>query len=252
MNKTSLFNILKLLEENELVQKEVMKNFTDNLWWPSSIADPYLRLLIGGLSSRVSYSMIDTYRTVIFRLEECGYKAICLMSDDELRELIRPLGLFNTRVSYIRSMIQFISQKSPLFEKWSDEVFIEEIAQNVKNASYKIGQCCVLYYRMYPNKVMPIDSGMKDILLPCLGFGSYRSAFGHEMMRMELTNVATEIACDYLKYTKLDYLNTQNFYWWIHLSLIYYKRIYCNKKDINNCIFKTKEVITCCECMTTL
>lgn len=238
MNKTTFFTILKELEENEPVQKEVMKNFADNLWWPACIEDSRLRLLIGGLSSRISYSMIDTYRAVIFRIVESGYQAICAMSDDELTELIRPLGLFHTRVSYIRSMIQFISQKSSFFEEWSDEVFIKEIAQNVKNASYKIGQCCVLYYRMYPNRVMPVDSGMRDILLPCLGFESNKTAYGHEIMRKELTNAVTEIAGDYLKDTKLEYLNARNFYWWVHLSLIYYKRIYCNRKDSNGCIFQ--------------
>ena len=102
MNKTTFFTILKELEENEPVQKEVMKNFADNLWWPACIEDSRLRLLIGGLSSRISYSMIDTYRAVIFRIAESGYQAICAMSDDELTELIRPLGLFHTRVSYIR------------------------------------------------------------------------------------------------------------------------------------------------------
>lgn len=251
MDNKSFFSFLKLLEQNNLVQKEVRKNFFDNLWWPKSIEDQYLRLLIGGLSSRISYSMIDTYRKVIFDLAEIGYTKISTMNDDDIITLIRPLGLYKTRVDYIKSMVHFISENASLFDIWSDDLFIEKIATNVRNASYKIGQCCVLYYRMYPNLIMPIDSGMKDVLLPCLGFEYQKKACGNEVLRKKLTAITKEIKKDYLRYTKLDYLNELNFYWWVHLSLIYYKRLYCNKKDISNCIFRNKGEITCFKCMTT-
>ena len=69
---------------------------------------------------------------------------------------------------------------------------------------------------MYPNRVMPVDSGMRDILLPCLGFESNKTAYGHEIMRKELTNAVTEIAGDYLEDTKLEYLNAVSY---THLTL---------------------------------
>lgn len=249
MNKKNIICIFKVLENDKSLQNEVIKNFDDNLWWPSSINDPFLRLVIAGLSSRISYSMINTYREVIFRLSNIGYDNICKLSDVDLFEILHPLGLFKTRIGYIRSMINFISNYGHMFNSWKDDYFIEQIANKVSGASYKIGQCCVLYYRMYPNRIIPIDSGMKDILLPCLGFARVNGSYGHEKMRLELTELISVMTKEYLSITNLKFLNENNFYWWAHLSLIYYKRFYCNKKNTQNCIFHQNGIKVCHKCM---
>ena len=230
MEKSKLEKILSILAKDKILQQEVKKNFTNNLWWPSTVKDKRLRLIIAGLSTRISYSMIETYKKVINNIISIGYDNLVSLDDKEKLVMIKPLGLSTTRLNYINSMIKFISSHSDL-NNLKDDAFIKLINDEVVGASYKVAQCCLLYYKGYPCSIMPVDSGMKDVLLPCLGYPKQKSGIGHEFARLLLEDDVSRI--DKKQFIKENNLNIteESFNWWAHLSLIYYKRQHCNKKD---------------------
>lgn len=230
MKEEQIEKVLKILAGDKELQEEVGKNFSNNLWWPSNVEDKRLRLIIAGLSTRVSYSMIESYRKVINNLISIGFDKFKEFSDDEKIEAIKPLGLSATRLKYINSMYNFIDNHKNLNILEEDE-FISFVNKEVTGASYKVAQCCLLYYKGYPNSIMPVDSGMKDVLLPCLGYEKQKSGIGHEYARKELEKDVAVI--DKKKFIDENELNIDEnaFNWWAHLSLIYYKRKYCNKKN---------------------
>ena len=168
---------------------------------------------------------------------------------DEIIEIIKGLGLSNTRYSYLSSMIDFIEKyNDTILEKDNDEL-IELIANNVSGASYKVAQCCVLYMRGYYCGIMPVDSGMKDVELPCIGFEQYGNAIGHDILRKQLQEVVKDndmedIITKY-GYDKLDIPNYNNVTWWAHLVLIYFKRHYCNKHKPDECPLANKVCVSC-------
>lgn len=230
MKEEQIEKVLKILARDKELQNEVVKNFSNNLWWPSNVEDKRLRLIIAGLSTRVSYSMIESYGKVINNLISIGFDKFKEFSDDEKIDVIKPLGLSATRLKYINSMYNFIDNHKDL-NFLEDDDFIELINNEVTGASYKVAQCCLLYYKGYPNYIMPVDSGMKDVLLPCLGYEKQKSGIGHEYARKELEkDVAVIDKKKFIEENGLD-INENAFNWWAHLSLIYYKRKYCNKKD---------------------
>ncbi len=110
----------------------------------------------------------NTYRNVINELNNYSYDEIQNMSKEELTNIIGRLGLFNSRYKYLVSMINFIEKYDKEIKTLANDELIKLIASNVDGASYKVAQCCVLYLRGYYSGVMPVDSGMKDIELPCL------------------------------------------------------------------------------------
>lgn len=230
MEKSKLEKILSILAKDKILQQEAKKNFTNNLWWPSTVKDKRLRLIIAGLSTRISYSMIETYKKVINNIISIGYDNLASLNDKEKLVMIKPLGLSTTRLNYINSMIKFISSHSDL-NNLKDDAFIKLINDEVVGASYKVAQCCLLYYKGYPCSIMPVDSGMKDVLLPCLGYPKQKSGIGHEVARLLLEDDVSRI--DKKQFIKENNLNIteESFNWWAHLSLIYYKRQHCNKKD---------------------
>lgn len=230
MEKSKLEKILSILAKDKILQQEVKKNFTNNLWWPSTVKDKRLRLIIAGLSTRISYSMIETYKKVINNIISIGYDNLASLNDKEKLVMIKPLGFSTTRLNYINSMIKFISSHSDL-NNLKDDAFIKLINDEVVGASYKVAQCCLLYYKGYPCSIMPVDSGMKDVLLPCLGYPKQKSGIGHEFARLLLEDDVSRI--DKKQFIKENNLNIteESFNWWAHLSLIYYKRQHCNKKD---------------------
>ena len=240
MVKEPIEKVLAIFAKDNELQNEVCKNFYNNLWWPSNVEDKKLRLIIAGLSTRVSYSMIESYRKVINNLISIGFDKFKEFSDDKKISIIKPLGLSSTRLKYINSMYNFIENHKDL-NSLEDDDFIELISKEVIGASYKVAQCCLLYYKGYPNSIMPIDSGMKDVLLPCLGYEKQKSGIGHEYARKELEkDVASIEKKKFIDKNGLG-IDENAFNWWAHLSLIYYKRKYCNKKDLN-CPLHNKDV----------
>lgn len=239
MEKEELKKVIDICSDLPDVKSDVIKNHDNNLWWPIEIEDYRKRLLIAGLSTRISYNMINSYRNVINDLNEYSYEQIKEMSEEEIINIIKGLGLSNTRYKYLKSMIDFIEKyNNDLMTKSNDEL-IELIANNVSGASYKVAQCCVLYMRGYYCGIMPVDSGMKDIELPCLGFSKYNNAIGHDLLRKQLQQlVENNDMEDIIKkngYDKLNISNFKNATWWVHLVLIYFKRHYCNKHNPSEC-----------------
>lgn len=235
-----LKRILAICSSDESVKEEVVKNHDNNLWWPTDIADKRMRLLIAGLSTRISYNMIATYQQVVAKLNKHSYEEIIKMDDECLSEIVSPLGLLNARMTYIKSMINFIEKYYNDLDKYNNEKLIELISKNVHGASYKVAQCCVLYLRGYYCGIMPVDSGMKDVLLPCIGFTKRNGSIAHEILRKELEEIVKKLDLESIVdkngYSKLITIpkNTP-FTWWSHLVLIYFKRFYCNKHKPDLC-----------------
>lgn len=235
-----LKRILAICSSDENVKTEVVKNHDNNLWWPTDITDKRMRLLIAGLSTRISYNMIATYQQVIAKLNKHSYEEIIKMDDECLSEIVSPLGLLNARMTYIKSMINFIEKYYNDLDKYNNEKLIELISKNVHGASYKVAQCCVLYLRGYYCGIMPVDSGMKDVLLPCIGFTKRNGSIAHEILRKELEEIVKKLDLESIVdkngYSKLISIpkNTP-FTWWSHLVLIYFKRFYCNKHKPELC-----------------
>ena len=68
MTKEEFKKIIYICSKQEKVKEAVLKNHDNNLWWPLEITDYRKRMLFAGLSTRISYNMINCYRNVIFEL----------------------------------------------------------------------------------------------------------------------------------------------------------------------------------------
>ena len=226
------------------VRAEVRKNHDDNLWWPRAVEDWRLRMLFAGWSTRISYNMISSYQRVVARANSLGYQALCMLSDAELQEVVGPLGLFGTRKEYLHSLHGFLEELqsrdvSPL-DLGNDEL-ISLIAAGVKGAGFKVAQCAVLYAKGYHCGVFPVDSGMKDMLGPCLGMHLPNTPAAHEVMRHAIEEIlhlhSSELRRLVIEtgYEDLSIPQDRAPLWWAHLVLIYFKRRYCNKKTPSNC-----------------
>ena len=253
MEKEELKNILDICSSHEKVREDIFKNHDDNMWWPLKVTDYRKRLLIAGLSTRISYNMIHSYQKVIDNLDSFSYDEIKNMPQEQIIEIIKGLGLSNTRYKYISSMIDFIEKHSEELKILPNDKLIELIANNVSGASYKVAQCCVLYMRgYYESGIMPVDSGMKDVELPCLGFPIYKTAIGHEYLRTELETMIKDLELsDIIEkngYGNLKIPDTSNATWWSHLVLIYYKREFCNKHKPEECALAKSGVEVLCKC----
>lgn len=239
MKDLDFMKIIDICSKQEDVRQEVHENHDENKWWPTNISDYRKRLLIAGLSTRISYNMIGTYQKVIERFNSYSFEQICAMEPSELSNIIRPLGLTNGRITFINSMIEFIEKNDNKLNELSNDELIDLIAKEVKGASYKVGECCTLYMRGYYCGVIPIDSGMKDLELPCMGFEYIKSAKGNKILSKQLKEIIERN--DFKKlikengYSDLNIENIENPTWLIHLILIYYKRLYCNKHNPEKC-----------------
>lgn len=240
MTSKKMERVLSICSREDTVKYEVIKNHDDNMWWPENISDKKMRLIIAGLSTRISYSMINTYQQVILNLNDYSFEEIAKMDTEKLLAIIAPIGLHNTRITYIKSMICFIENFYDELDKYNNDELIELISKNVQGASYKVAQCCVLYMRGYYCGVMPVDSGMKDVLLPCIGFAKYTGALSHEILRKELEEIVSTIdLASIVKENGYQGLITlpkdKILTWWTHLVLIYFKRFFCNKHKPKQC-----------------
>ena len=82
----------------------------EHLRWSLEVEDYRKRLLIAGISTRISYNMIDSYRKVITDLNSYTYDEIKNMMKDEIINIIKGLGLSNARYKYLSSIIDFIEK----------------------------------------------------------------------------------------------------------------------------------------------
>ena len=146
-------------------------------------------------------------------------------------------------------MVDFIEKYDNEIKTLSNDELIKLIADNVSGASYKVAQCCVLYIRGYYSGVMPVDSGMKDVELPCLGFEQHKNALGHDILRKELETIAKDNNMgEIIKqngYEELKVENYDNATWFCHLVLIYYKRYFCNKHNPEICPLRDYVEVKC-------
>ncbi|MER7467881.1 hypothetical protein [Streptomyces sp. NPDC097981] len=225
------------------VRTEVEGNHDNNRWWPISIADPRMRMLAAGWSTRVNYRMIGSYADVITKADAAGFEALAAYTDADITELARPIGLPQARIDYLRSLNVLIGQ-------WAkDEIdpatipqgeLIQQIADQVHGASYKVAQCAVLYSRGYHCGIIPVDSGMVTKLAPALGFTLPYGPIAHERLRHTLESAVTHDADAYREMTvrhrhKVTIPDDATPTWWVHLVLIYFKRLYLNKPPTHLC-----------------
>lgn len=239
-----LFEIVKTCASLPEIKEEVTKNHDNNRWWPKNVKDWRLRMVIAGWSTRISYSMITTYQKVVAEICEIGYDNLCSLSDNEIHRIIGSLGLFNTRINYLRSLEDFIGKyeiDDLKLSKLSNDTIIKNFAENVSGASYKVAQCAILYAKGYHCGIFPIDSGMKDLLGPCIGLSLPSGPIAHEIMRKHLENEISKDSSEYYRLSQnegfidLEIPKNNPPLWWAHLVLIYFKRLYCNKQNPQSC-----------------
>ena len=231
-------DILRVCASQEAVKKEVLKNHDDNLWWPMSVEDWRTRMIVAGLSSRISYNMIKTFQKVVDDLNSYGYDTIASISEKKFRELVRPIGLTNMRVGFWRSVVKFIEylEKHNIdIKSMGNDDLIYLIQDQVYGSSYKVAQCCALYVRGYHCGIMPVDSGMLNLLCPAIGFPAPNSPTGYEVIRKQLEALTACVDCRKIAieegYSSLSLPNDRPLTWWAHLVLVYYKRFFSRKKD---------------------
>ncbi|MEV3873689.1 hypothetical protein [Streptomyces sp. NPDC049906] len=247
------------------VRAEVEANHDENRWWPTSITDPRLRMAVAGWSTRVSYRMIGTYNRVVGEAATAGFDGLVASTDDELAELLTPLGLARSRVEYFRSLTELLVR----WEKESVDVtvatdesgrdaLIADFARDVRGASFKVAQCAVLYARGYHCGVIPVDSGMVAKLAPALGIPLPSGPIAHEHFRYLLEAVVKEQA-DGLRVLVGSLGHAVSIpagaapSWWAHLVLIYFKRLYLNGPSRRLCTLRPvcTEITGCAHALST-
>jgi endonuclease III len=218
------------------VRTAVEANHDDNRWWPLSVSDWRVRMTAAGWSSRVSYSMISTYAQVVSRADQIGWSGLTGLDDTALAEIVRPLGLVNSRVSYLRSLAGFVGSAQASGTDLAGlphEDLIRVFASGVRGAGYKVAQCAALYARGYHCGIIPVDSGMVTRLAPFLGIGLNPGPDAHEQLRHLLQAAAGSMADWYRELASAlgyDVRIPQDAdpTWFVHLVLIYFKRLYLN------------------------
>ena len=242
--------ILRVAASQRPVREVLLRSHDDNTWWPKHVRDWRTRMLIAGLSARISYRMVPIYREIIDKLDSHPWDALATMPEEGIREIIGRIGLHKTRMKFWRSLVSFIGlseEKEVDLRALQNDELISLIQSNVEGASYKLAQCCVLYAKGYHCGVMPVDSGMKDMLGPCLGFPIPPGAYGHEAFRIQLEELTSSVDCRRialdLSYGELDLPERGPLTWWAHIVLISYKRFFCNKREPEHCALRNSPSI---------
>lgn len=240
---TRVLQVIARIAKEDDIRDAVELNHDNNRWWPISISDWRVRIAVAGWSTRISYNMIGTYAAVASSADQIGYQRLRRMPDEELRTLLLPIGLSTTRVQYFRSLVEFLDCLSDEGIDPRDmpvDHFISRFVTSVHQASYKVAQCAALYSRGYHCGVIPVDSGMVSALAPRLGLHLSKGAIAHEEMRQILEACVREHAASYRhQISELGYAITLPDEaiptWWVHLVLIYFKRLYCNRPSSRLC-----------------
>jgi hypothetical protein len=218
------------------VKAAVEANHDNNRWWPLSVTDWRMRMAAAGWSTRISYSMISTYADVIRRADSLGWNGLVQLDDRALASMVRPLGLVSSRVAYLRSLASVVSQAEAdgvNLPGMSPEDLIHLLEADVRGAGYKVAQCAALYTRGYHCGIIPVDSGMVTKLAPFLGIRLPSGPNAHERFRHVLQASTIGMADQYRDLTSaLSYRITipddAKPTWFVHLVLIYFKRLYLN------------------------
>lgn len=242
MKKEDVTKVVKTMASQKDVMDAVVKSHDENPWWPMAIKDWRMRMIVAGLSTRVSFRMLHIYKDVIAKFGTLTYAQVKSASDEELIQILNPLGLVNGRIKFLRSMVNYLDQyktDDSFFQK-NDQDIINDIDKYVDGASFKVGQCCALYARGYYCGIMPVDSGMKDMLAPCLGLKTGKKASDHEVVRLQMEQIAKEhdwslIAKELGYDKKIKLPDDVPLTWWLHLVLINFKRYFCNNRKPELC-----------------
>lgn len=237
--------ILRIAASQSVVRDVLMKSHDDSTWWPRHVKDWRSRMLIAGLSARISYRMVPIYREIVDKLDSYSWASLSRMSEGQIKGIIGRIGLYRARVRFWRSLVSFIDlmeKRRTDIQSLANDELIALIQANVEGASYKLAQCCVLYAKGYYCGVMPVDSGMKDMLGPCLGFPIPPDGYGHEAFRRQLEKLTSSIDCrriaGELGYGELKFPDQGALTWWAHIVLISYKRFFCNNRKPDSCAFR--------------
>jgi hypothetical protein len=230
------------------VRAEVAANHDDNRWWPRRITDWRLRMTLACWSARVSYGMINRYAALVDRVESIGYEALTAAPDQQVLDLLQTIGLQHSRLRVFRSLSQQIhhwkvGNVNPV--ELSNDGLVETIVTSVDGAGYKLAQCAALYAKGYHCGIIPVDSGMADMLGPCLGLKLPRGGYRHEAMRKKLEAEVLQQpnafralpgATGYSQLIRVPVDQPPT--WWVHLVLVYFKRSYCNRMSPEGCPFR--------------
>lgn len=237
--------ILRIAASQAPVRDALIRSHDNSTWWPKHVKDWRTRMLIAGLSARISYRMVPIYREIVDKLDSYPWTALSVMSEGQIEEIIGRIGLHKTRVRFWKSLVSFIgllAEREEDIETLPNDELIALIQANVEGASYKLAQCCVLYAKGYYCGVMPVDSGMKDMLGPCVGFPIPPGAYGHEAFRVQLERLTSSIDCRKIAYElgygELEFPDQGPLTWWAHIVLISYKRYFCNKRKPEHCALR--------------
>ncbi len=242
------------------VKRAVEQNHDHNSWWPPDIADWRLRMLVAGWSTRISNNMVSTYARVVSQAAAIGYDEMVELPSVHLRRLVAPLGLSEARLRYFYSLHEYLQKLDsvgcdPL--SMNVDEFVEKFAANVDQAGFKVAQCAALYGRGYHCGVIPVDSGMVSKLGPRLGLHLPDGAIAHEVMRRYVETDLHRRATDYrillgsAQY-RVSIPDGATPSWWLHLVLIYSKRLYLNRPSPRLCrAIPTCSRILDCSCPAT-
>jgi endonuclease III len=219
------------------VRAAVEANHDNNRWWPAYVADWRVRMTVAGWSTRVSYAMVGTYADVVARADALGWDGLTALNDESLTRLVHPIGLLAARIRYLRSLARYIEADGLSFADLTaapTDQLISSFATGVDGAGYNTAQCAVLYARGYHCGVIPVDSGMVTKLAPLLGITLTTGPAAHEHLRTLLQPAAMAKAAAYRRLaSRLGYDITAPEdappTWFVHLVLIYFKRLYLNR-----------------------
>jgi endonuclease III len=238
-----LYSLVSRAADQPDVRAAVEANHDDNRWWPKSVGDWRVRMTVAGWSTRVSYAMIGTYADVVGQADSLGWSGLTALDDKALAGLVRPLGLSASRVGYLRSLAGFLARAeesgADLLSMAQDDL-VRLLAASISGAGYKVAQCAALYARGYHCGIIPVDSGMVSKLAPFLGLRLGTGPAAHEELRELLQAGATEMADRYKELAaRLGYQvhipEDAAPTWFIHLVLIYFKRLYLNRPGPRLC-----------------
>jgi endonuclease III len=227
------------------VRAEVEANHDDNRWWPTAITDTRMRMLAAGWSTRVSYRMVATYAQVIAAADARGFDGLVAATDAELALLVRPIGLTQSRIDYLRSLAELLQQWEkhgidPAARQADCDSLIQDFAERVRGASFKVAQCALLNARGYHCGIIPVDSGMVTKLAPALGISLPSGPVAHERLRHILEGAVHARPADF-RAAIADHGHEVTIppeaapTWWVHLVLIYFKRLYLNGPSAGLC-----------------
>jgi hypothetical protein len=247
MNVDRLKKILELIAIEPAVQQDVRDNYWENRWWPLSITDWRLRILLAGISTRVSYGQIEIYQQVRDQLAEAGVRALRTMDKQEYIEIVKPLGHADNRWKLWQAILKFAdrfpdTEEEPgALKKLTSDELIRFLKEEIEGVGYRVAECGTLYLRGYHCGIIQVDTGMKDILGPCLGFETNLHSTGYEVMRQQIEELVQQLDFKHLLTTtgyedilaemQEGQINT----WWVHLVLIYFKRRFCSFGDSSRC-----------------